>query len=103
VERLSSDPALSKQAQSLASTLRAVQSASRGVVDVDRLRAALELDPSNTLARQTLAKLQPSNLVNRYASVRWIASAVIAFAGVLSALLIWLRRPKSIEPPAEQP
>jgi len=103
VERLSSDPALSKQAQSLASTLRAVQSASRGVVDVDRLRAALELDPSNALARQTLAKLQPSNLVNRYSSVRWIASAVIAFAGVLSALLIWLRRPKSIEPPAEQP
>jgi len=101
VERLSSDPALSKQAQSLASTLRAVQSASRGVVDVDRLRAALELDPSNTLARQTLVKLQPSNLVNRYSSVRWIASAVIAFAGVLSALLIWLRRPKPIEPPAE--
>ncbi len=101
VERLSSDPALSKQAQSLASTLRAVQSASRGVVDVDRLRAALELDPSNMLARHTLVKLQPSNLVNRYSSVRWIASAVIAFAGVLSALLIWLRRPKPIEPPAE--
>jgi hypothetical protein len=99
VERLSSDPALSKQARSLASTLRAVQSASRGVVDVDRLKAALELDPSNTLARETLVKLQPSNLVNRYSSVRWIASAVIAFAGLLSALLIWLRRPKSLEPP----
>lgn len=102
VERLSSNPSLSKQAQSLASTLLAIQSATRGVVDIDRLKAALELDPSNTLARQSLASLQPSNLVSRYSSVRWIASAVIAFAGVLSALLIWLRRPKSIEPRADQ-
>jgi hypothetical protein len=101
VERLSSDADLLKQVQSLASTLKAIAATSRGVVDVDRLSAAVELDPRNTLARSTLAKLQPANLVNRYASVRWIASAVIALGGLVSVLLIWLRRPKPVEAASE--
>jgi len=98
VERLSTDPDLVKQAQSLAGTLRALESRKRGVVDPGRLTAALELDPRNSLARSTLSKLQPGNLVNRYSSMRWIASAVIAIAGIISVLLIWLR-PKSAASP----
>jgi hypothetical protein len=101
VERLSSDTALLKQAQSLATTLRAIQATSRGVLDVDRLNAAIELDPRNALARGTLAKSQPANLVARYSTLRWTASAVIALAGIVSVLMIWLRRPKATDAASE--
>jgi hypothetical protein len=101
VERLSSDTDLLKQAQSLATALRAIQATSRGVVDVDRLNTAIELDPRNTLARSTLAKWQPANLVARYSTLRWTASAVIALAGIVSVLMIWLRRPKPVDAAAE--
>lgn len=103
VQRLSSDSDLVKQAQSLENTLRALQATKRGVVDLDRLKTALELDPRNSLARSTLSKLQPSNLANRYSSLRWIASAVIALAGIVSVVVIWVRRPKPGKPHAQQP
>jgi hypothetical protein len=101
VTRLSGDTDLVRQAQSLESALRALQATKRGVIDLDRLNAAVELDPRNGFARSALSKLQPSNVVGRYSSIRWVASAVIALAGLVSVLAIWLRQPKPSAPPAQ--
>ncbi len=103
VDRLASDANLAKQARSLAVTLRALQLTASGVVDTDRLLYALELDPNNRLARDTLAKSQPASLMNRYASLRWISSAVIALAGLFAVLFILLRRTGSTTQPAVAP
>ena len=103
VDRLSSDESLAKQARSLALTLRALQSTSHGVFDTNRLTYALELDPNNRLARDALAKSQPDSMMSRYASVRWISSAVIALAGLLAVMFVLLRRTRSTTQPAPVP
>jgi hypothetical protein len=103
VDRLSSDESLAKQARSLTLTLRAMQSTAHGVFDTNRLTYALELDPNNRLARDALAKAQPDSMMSRYASVRWISSAVIALAGLLAVMFVLLRRTKSTTQPAPVP
>ena len=101
VDRISSDPNLTKQAQSLTLTLLAQKATARGMVDVDRLTVAVELDPGNQQAKESLARLQPGSLMNQYTSVRWVASAVIAVAGLLAVLLVLIRQSNKTPEPTD--
>jgi hypothetical protein len=92
-ERLATDDKLRNQARSLVVTVQAIASAKRGVVDVDKLGRALELDPSNVRARNLIALAQaPGAAYAHTTMLRWVSSAVISAIGLLAVVLVLLRR-----------
>ena len=91
--RLSIVPKLQDRARSLLITQRAVASARSGMVDIDGLQRAVELDPDNRRAKELLiGAQQPGTLRAHSTTVRWISSAVIGAIGLLAVLFVSLRR-----------
>jgi hypothetical protein len=99
VERLASEPKLASSARSLDMTLRAAENARHGVVDIDQLGRAAELDPENGRAVDLLAKAQFGASRAQTVTIRWVSSAVIAGFGIVAVLFVLLRRAKD-HPPA---
>lgn len=95
VERLAPEPKLANSARSLDMTLRVAQNARRGVVDIDQLGRAAELDPQNSRAVDLLAKAQFGASRAQTVAIRWVSSAVIAGFGLVAVLFVLLRRAKN--------
>jgi hypothetical protein len=95
-ERLSRDKPAHDQIQSLLFTLEAKRLAEKHIVDRSLYRRALELDPSNTRARDALDLLsRPVPTGDR--KLRYYAAASILVAGLLGAAFV-LWKPKRAEP-----
>lgn len=96
-ERLATDPALKQRARSLRDTIRAEQQLKSGILDTYRLQSAVELDPSNTRAKQLLSAGDREVLAEKTIRLRWMTSGAIALIGFCAILFVLLRGRKRTE------
>jgi hypothetical protein len=97
-ERIGSDPGKKKKIQSLLLSLEAERRAERGIPDKSLLKQAVEIDPHNARARESLLGLSraapPPDRGTRYA-----VAAAIGLSALLGVLFILLR-PRTPAPEA---
>jgi hypothetical protein len=111
VERIASDEAHRKRAQSLALILAAKEQAARGVAEAYLVRRALELDPSNRRALELKHQLsggrsERDTRAGRYAAagaIGGVALLAIAFIAFWRGQAPWRRRTDAQEPSAAAP
>lgn len=96
VERLSTDVALKRRAQSLRDTIRAEQLIARGVVDTYLLTSAIERDPNNRRAKELLSYGDRAMLEAQTRRMRWITSGAIALVAVVAIVFVLFRRRKDL-------
>lgn len=99
-QRLSADPAQKVKIESQILSVRAHESARRGIADVSLLRRALELDPANERAKALLTRLTHHEADSVTPKTRWLAAgtmALVALAGLLT-LLFRKKSPEPLEP-----
>lgn len=118
-ERIAGDEATKKRAQSLVLTLEGEELLGRGVADQVLFRRAIELDSTNSRARDALARIERGELEKKSTFGRYAAAGAIGLVALLAIGVVGLRRgrrtkekqpeqappapPSSPEPPAEDP
>ncbi len=107
-ERLTDDDAIRKKAKSLALTVEGEQLAANGIADQVLFQRAIELDPGNSRAKETLGRLQRGELEKESRFSRHAVAGVIGLAALFAIGFIglWGRRGRSgskteAEPQAE--
>jgi tetratricopeptide (TPR) repeat protein len=101
-ERIATEPAVKKRAQSRLSTLEGEQLLTRGIADQVLFRRALELDPDNRRARDALAQIERGELEKKSAFGRYAAAGLIGLLSLLAIIVIALRRGRVAPPDAER-
>ncbi len=93
-ERLAPDEATEKSIKSFRLTLEGERLLERGIADQTLFRRALDLDSTNSRARDALSRIEHGELTKRSQSRRYTAAGAIGAAALLAIAFIGLWRPR---------